>query len=345
MDMIRSLPSIDGLSKKQIMEVLLNEEYGFLPPPPSSTVSFVERVDDSFCAGKAELQKIRLTCQMERGNFSFPVYFAYPKKANGAVPCFIHINFYDSVPNRYQPTEEIIDNGYATLTFCYRDITSDDGDFSDGLSGIVYPNGKKKENDCGKLGLWAWAAMRVMDFAQTLDVLDRDRISVVGHSRLGKTALLTGALDERFFCAISNDSGCGGASLARGNTGEKIIDITRTFPYWFCENYSKYAKREEEMPFDQHFLIAANYPHRVYVASAEGDGWACPKNEYIACVAASGYYESRGVRGFVREGDELPGAEKSLHGGYIGYHIRGGLHYLGRADWNEFIKYLDSAEK
>ena len=85
--------------------------------------------------------------------------------------------------------------------------------------------------------MWAWAAQRVMDYAITLDCLNKNRGTVCGHSRLGKTALLAAATDERFFCAYSNDSGCGGAAISRKKDGEKINDICKAFPYWFCDNY------------------------------------------------------------------------------------------------------------
>ena len=237
------------------------------------------------------------------------------------------------------PTEEIIDAGYATLTFCYKDVTSDDGDFTNGLAGVVYPDGTKDDDRCGKIGLWAWAAMAVMDYALTLPELDHAKISVIGHSRLGKTALLTGALDERFYCAISNDSGCSGAAISREKDGETIRKITTKFPFWFCENYKKYADREEELPFDQHFLLAANAPHKVYVASAAGDAWACPEHEYLSCVAASEYYEKHTGKGFVRP-DRLPNVTECLHDGNIGYHLRAGDHYLSREDWSSYMKYI-----
>ena len=88
------------------------------------------------------------------------------------------------------------------LHFCYQDVTSDDGDFTNGLAGMIYPDEKRGKTQCGKIGLWAWAAGRVMDYACTVPEIDHDRIGVVGHSRLGKTALLAGALDERFFLCI-----------------------------------------------------------------------------------------------------------------------------------------------
>jgi hypothetical protein len=332
-----NLPTLVGKEKSELLELLLQEEYGHLPPKPQSMRVDVISTDEKFCAGKAILQKLALTCDAPLGEFTFPFYFVCPK-SEGTHPAFIHINFRDDIPDRYQPTEEIIDRGFAVLTVYYKDVSSDDGDFTNGLAGKVYENGKRPPNGCGKIGLWAFAAMRVMDYAQTLPQLDHGKISVVGHSRLGKTALLTGALDERFFCAFSNDSGCSGAALARGNDGETVEKICNRFPFWFCENYYKYKNNEGAMPFDQHYLIAANYPHRVYVASAEGDLWACPKNEFLACVAADGFFTERGCA--TLGATDMPPIGTRLHRGHIGYHSRPGLHYLSREDWNAYCDYL-----
>ena len=91
----------------------------------------------------------------------------------------------------------------------------------------------------------------MLDYAETLsDRLDLEKSVVCGHSRLGKTALVAAMFDERFKFSYSNDSGCSGAALATGTTGETVDDICCRFPFWFCENYKKYANNESEMPFD-----------------------------------------------------------------------------------------------
>ena len=335
-----NLPMPDSMSKSEIVELLLREEYGYLPPKPLSVTVRVTDTVENFSAGKAVHKILSMTCTTENGDFSFPVYYTCPTNAKGSVPCFIQINFKELVPDIYQPTEEIIDAGYAVMSFCYKDVSSDDGDFSNGLAGVVYPDGNQTEAGCGKIGLWAWAAMRVMDYAQTLPELDKNCISVCGHSRLGKTALLTGALDERFFCAFSNNSGNSGAALSRLNTGETINVITDVFPYWFCKGYRKYADNENSLPFDQHYLIAANVPHRVYVASAFKDLWACPPNEYRSCIAASSYYEKNGLKGFIHPEREAEVGD-FFGEGDIGYHLRGGTHYFSREDWQNYIKYVN----
>jgi hypothetical protein len=334
------IPNVCELEKSEIVDLLLREEYGYLPEVPDSVHAELVTRDKGFCAGKADLEVYNLVCECSFGRFSFPIRVVIPKK-NRPVPAFVHINFRPDVPDKYQPTEEIIDAGYAVLSFCYKEVTSDDGDFTNGLAGFVYPDGKRAPDSCGKLGLWAWAAMRVLDYALTLDSIDPSRISVTGHSRLGKTALLAGMLDERFYCAFSNDSGCSGASIARDNDGETVKKIVDRFPYWFCENYYKYSDNEDSMPFDQHFLVAANYPHRVYVASAEEDAWACPKNELLSCVLASEFYKKHGGVGFPSDGT-MPECGKPITGGDIGYHIRKGSHYQSREDWNYYIKFLES---
>ena len=337
MDM-QKIPSALGRPKADLLEVLFREVYGAPLPPPIRVSATVEAHRDGHFAGKGNYKKLSLCCEAPFGTFTFPVYSVIPT-SEGKHPAFVHINFRDAIPDSYQPTEELLDAGFATLTFCYKDVTQDNGDFTSGLAGLLYPDGKRGPADAGKIQMWAWAARAVMDYALTLPELDGERISVAGHSRLGKTALLAGALDERFYCAFSNDSGCGGASIARDNTGETIEVITRVFPFWFCENYAGWAGKEWEMPFDQHFLISANLPHRVYVSSAEGDAWACQRNEYLSSALAAEVYRAAGKdahlppRGF-------PEVNGCYHEGWVGYHYRSGTHFFSRTDWQYYVAYL-----
>ncbi len=332
----KKLPEL--LSREEMLDILQKEEYGYLPPKPDSVEFQVKPVLPNFCAGKAVLNKVEITSKMGDKTFTFPAYATIPTKP-GKYPFYIHINFRSEVPDRYMPTEELVDNGFAVLSFCYQDVTSDDGDMTNGLAGVLFPDGKREATDPGKIAMWAWAAHRVMDYAQTLECLDLSKSIVCGHSRLGKTALVTGATDERFAMAHSNDSGCSGAAITRGKVGESVADICKVFPYWFCENYYKYANNEDAMPFDQHYLIASIAPRKAYVASAVEDTWADPSHEMLTCVAASDAYEKMGLKGFICE-DRLPKIGDSFHEGNIGYHLRSGTHYFGREDWLIDMEYV-----
>lgn len=339
MNIPTDIPMPDGLTKEEMKEILLREEYGYLPPAPFKVWAEEVESEEKFCAGKAVRKRLDIHFEAEFGKGSFPITYTCPK-TDKKVPAFVHINFRPDVPDRYQPTEEIIDNGYVILSFCYKDVTDDKDEFESGIAKLIYPDGRKNPTDCGKIGLWAWAAMRVMDYALTLDEIDSERITVIGHSRLGKTALVAGMMDERFYCAISNDSGSGGAAIARDKGGENIERSFNVFGYWYSENYRKYINNEDKLPFDQHWLLIANLPHKVYVASAKEDSWACPENEYLSCILASDYYKKAGKNGFVHP-DRMAETGELLHDGDIAYHIREGLHYLSREDWNNFIAYLN----
>ena len=336
MRLLDRLPSLKGKEKDEIVDLLLHEEYGYFPNIDISVDVTVESKNERFCAGKAVQEKLAFHCKSELGEHTFPVSFIYPSNQK-ASPAFTYISFY----SEHKPTEEIIDNGYAIISMIYKDVSSDDGDFTNGIAGLLYKDGERGDTDCGKLGIWAWAASRLLDYALTRDEIDPERVSVIGHSRLGKTALLAGMLDERFLCAFSNDSGCSGAALARDTGGETVEAISRVFPFWFCKNYYKYSDNEDSMPFDQHFLLAANYPHLVYVASALEDEWAYPKNEYLSCVAASEFFTARGRKGFISD-DELPELRKRYNDGDIGYHLRPGRHYLSREDWQRYFEFLST---
>lgn len=330
----RDLPALK--SREEMLDILFREEYGYLPPAPDEiSWEVVGPQVNNFCAGKASFNRVDITCRFGKKTFTFPVYEVIPVKS-GKHPFFVHVNFRDDVPDRYMPTEEIVDNGYAVLSFCYKDITSDDGDFTNGLAGVLYEDGKRGPADAGKIAMWAWACHRVLDYAQTVEALDMDGAVVCGHSRLGKTALLAAATDTRFKCGHSNDSGCSGAAITRGKDGEQVHNITKKFPFWFCENYYKYANNENTMPFDQHYLIASIAPRLVSVASAEQDVWADPVSEMLGCVAASPAWDDGG---FVYE-DKLPIPPDTYNGGRVGYFVREGSHYFSRTDWQKLIDFL-----
>ena len=331
----RNLPSLK--SREEMLDIILTQEYGKMPPLPDS-ISFdtEEGVIPNFCAGKAYCCKVTANCVVNGKEFSFPFLATFPAD-DEKHPFFIHMNFRPDNPDRYMPTEEIIDNGFAVLSVYYGDITSDDNDFTNGLAGVLFPEGRKESTDCGKLAMWAWANQRVMDYAQMMsDKLDLSRSCVCGHSRLGKTALLTAATDERFAFAYSNDAGCSGDALARGTKGETVKHICDRFPFWFCENYYKYAGNEASMNFDQHYLIASIAPRYVHLGSASEDWWADPISQYLSCVAAGEGFKN----GFKYE-NRAPEINDKFFGGDIGFHMRKGLHYYSREDWLKSMEFIN----
>ena len=324
--------------RAEILELLKSEIYGFSPPPPQKVTAVIQKCDDDAFAGKAVHSVIDIQFDTPKGQFSFPINMIIPKNISRA-PLLLHIAFRPEIPDRYYPVEEIIDGGFATASFYYKDIAPDNEDgFVGGIAGM-YPRNSHSTEQWGKISMWAWAAQRVMDYLQTLNEIDRERIAVVGHSRLGKTALWCAAQDERFAMGISNDSGCSGAAITREKKGERIKDITSNFSYWFCENYQRYIDNEKSMPFDQHFLLSAIAPRFVYVSSAQEDEWADAQSEFLSCVATKKVYELLGLRGFVTQ-DEFPKPGTKLHEGEIGYHLREGTHFLSRYDWQCFMEYM-----
>lgn len=324
--------------KNEIKKLLNEEEYGYFPEKHAPiSVEILDENINRYCRGTAIYRKVLLTLNFENEKFSFPVKMAIPKK-DEPCPAFLYISFRDSFPDEYCPVEEICDQGFSIISFCYEDITSDNNDFSNGLSRFFYKSGNQR--DFGKILLWSWAAMHVMDYIQTLNEIDKENIAIVGHSRLGKTALLTGAFDERFKYIISNDSGQSGAAISRGKVGENIKNICDRFPYWFCSNYKKYSDNEEILPFDQHYLLSIIAPRNLYVASASEDMWADPKSEFLSCVATNPVYELYNKKGLDYI-DEYPASGTKLLTGNVGYHLREGCHYLSRHDWNIFIEYIN----
>jgi hypothetical protein len=323
--------------RQEIVELLARETYGFSPPAPEEVVSTVTGTQDA-AGGKAVQSSVNLSFDTPNGEFSFPLTLTLPKGKDN-VPVFVYLAFGNRAPGNL---EEIIDNGFGIAQINYSKITEDEADTfaPTGLLAQYYDeNEVRGADDWGKIAAWAWAASRAADYLETVEAVDKDRLAVVGWSRLGKTALWAGAQDERFFLTISNNSGAGGAAIARETRGERIEDLINSFYFWFADNYQQYIRNEHGMPFDQHFLIAAAAPRLVYISSATNDLWADPLAEFASGRAATEAYELLGLDGLIAANDPPQGGDV-FHDGRIGYHLREGDHDLTAYDWQQFVAFF-----
>ncbi|MBN1902161.1 acetylxylan esterase [Candidatus Sumerlaeota bacterium] len=353
----------------EILELFRKYVYGRTPDKPFTLKATVAEKSPNVFEGKVSRKQVSLDIRHEGKNLAIDLLIYLPKGREGKpVPVFTLLNFGGnhtthpapeiplpkshvrenySPPEKFRgakssrfPIEEICARGYGLVTAYYGDIDPDFHDgFANGAHGLLDAQNERRDDSWGAVSAWAWGLSRIMDYLQTDDEVDHDRIAVLGHSRLGKTALWAGAQDERFSIVISNCSGCSGAAISRRRKGETLKDINKNFPHWFCENYKRFNDREEELPVDQHLLIALIAPRPVYVASATLDKWADPEGEFLACVLASPVYKLLGFDGV--GANALPNPDTPLFKGRIGYHIRTGKHDLTSYDWKCFMDFAD----
>lgn len=343
----RCLPPL--LTREEMVEIMDREVYGYLPSVEfEMSVSEPEHVDSRYMCGTVEHTFVNMTVIVKGKSHSFRIDRLLHKD-NVKRPLVVLNNFHRMTESRYFPIEEMSEYNANFLVVCYKDISSDDRDFTNGLAPLLLENGQDTDTTCGKIGIWAWAAMRVLDYGLTLDGIDKENVAIAGHSRLGKTALYTAMHDTRFKFAFSNAAGCAGDAIAHGgsgldkekkNRGEAISDIVFTFPYWFCKNYQKYAKTDMSDIFDQHFIVASIAPRYVMIGSCDLDAWADPESQQLCALAASEAWEKERLCG-LEECDHYLEPGEGLTEGRVGFFKIHSHHFLSRHSWSWFMKFLE----
>lgn len=336
--------------RQEVLELFRENVYGRVPSTQYTKEFKVINEDKNAMNGNATLKQTDITIISEGRSLVIHLTMFVPNKVKKPVPAFLLIDNRGpantdptrKVRSEFWPAEEVVARGYAIAVFYNADVDPDNfDDFKNGIHGLL--DRGRQADSWGTIAAWAWGASRCMDYFETDKDIDRKKVAVLGHSRGGKTALWAGAEDQRFALVISNESGCGGAALARRKYGETISVINKSFPHWFCTSYRKYNNNEPEMPVDMHMLMALIAPRALYVASAADDLWADPRGSYLSLFNSLPVYNLLKIKSSLPH--EMPPLNKPVISGKTGYHIRDGAHNMLLKDWNWFMDFADMVLK
>lgn len=335
--------------KPEIVKIFGENVYGQLPTHIESIEFNVISNDNTAIDGTATAKEIDITITRNGNSLPIRLNLLIPNAAKKPVPVTVLMNHRGSdnmditreTKEDFWPAEMILQRGYAAAVYNVEDVADDHPEtYTEDLLETLYPEQIGKEDGMMALSAWGWGAMRVMDYLETDDDIDHQKSMLVGHSRGGKSALWTGANDERWGIIVANESGAVGAALSKRKFGETVEIINNGFPYWFTPNFEQFNQNESEMHFDQHMLISTIAPRGVYITAAEDDQWADPKGMYESLLHASEVYKK--IYGIsIPLNDRMPAINNPTDHPYAGYHIRDGEHDLKLYDWEQFLNFAD----
>lgn len=278
--------------KKEIYDLAVTFQYGNIPPEP-------EILEIEYTYALLNRVSVRIITGTKEKPISFKMELFLPAK-EGKFPVIIDGDMCFKYPFESDFVNTIINNDIALALFNRTDLAPDVYEDPDKNKGQVLET--YRDLHIKPISAWAWGYSRCVDALLKMDVIDENCIVFTGHSRGGKTAMLAGALDERAAVVNPNDTCAGACSCYRvhmeaitenGTTmrSETLADMNEVFPHWLGEEMHKYSDRENELPFDSHFLKAMVAPRILFVSEAASDIWANPIGSWQTTMGAKEVYK------------------------------------------------------
>ena len=218
--------------RPEILKLFEENQYGKWPEKKLNLRYGYDVQEDEGLGGTAVRKQVTVYFSKEKENGpKVDVLIYLPKDANGPTPVLLNLNFSQNSMAVSEPgikpgrrwdakTKTMVEmqpmpsfggfggfgggmeknikaflaEGFGFATLCYTDITPDFQDDAElGVRGI-YP--KPAPDEWGAISAWAWGISNVMDYFEKDPDIDATRIALTGCSRLGKTTIWTGAIED-----------------------------------------------------------------------------------------------------------------------------------------------------
>jgi hypothetical protein len=343
----------------EILKFYRNEIYGLVPDNAPQVVWRVTEADTGAREGTATMKRVVGTIgdRPDGPRMTLTVYL--PAKATRPVPLLLNLTFAFGAGRRggqppaskqgppargpaggFDLVGEVLSRGWGYASLGYTDIQPDRADrWSEGVIGLTLREGQTRPaaHEWGTISAWAWGISRAIDYFETDEAVNAKQVAITGTSRLGKTVLWAGAQDERVAAVFAAVPGEMGASLIRRDWGETLDDMAQNFPWQFAGNLQKWVGKWNDLPVDQHMLIALCAPRPVYVNGGLTDQWSDPKGEFLSLVAAGPVYRIVGAKDLGVT--ELPALDQPVTSGDLAFHYHSGGHAAVPADWKAFLDF------
>lgn len=350
--------------RPEVLKFFDENVYGAMPPKPAKLDFNLVEYGYSF-DGAARRRQYSIRSEDANGTHEFTVLVYLPRERHapekwrgpGKIPVFVYPNFSGNHTLSDDPAvieykgwtypdkprtrggrpdrvcvEEIVRRGFGFATFCFNEVYPDytlrDGE-ADSVWRIFDPDVLPGERLAHPA--WSWGSMRVRDLLEILPEIDQSKVAIVGQSRMGKNATITGVHDDRFSLVIAN---CGGTKSLK-----HLPNLM--FPYWFSHRlaryvqtdmtslpadvHDKFSSRFPPLPFDQGEFLGCIAPRALVVSTATGDRVSSPESNYRTYLEACQIF--------------------ALHGKAPGWHIKEGKHSITHEDWRWFMDYAEEVLK
>jgi hypothetical protein len=274
--------------REEMKKLLEDYEYGHMPPPPGNVTAH-ELANKLLPDHKTNYRLLHLTFGPNASlGFDLAIFTPLPtatQKQSAPYPTIISLAFStsESAAPRYQLA---LDRGYAVVTIPYQQLGADNPNYKKSAFFPAYP-----DYDWNDIAAWAWGISRAVDFLQTDPATDKTKLIATGVSRNAQAVLLAGAFDQRIslIAPVGGGMALRFSGKSRGG-GQGIDEIVDQNTFWFGPRFPEFKGHTDQLPTDQHFLLALAAPRPFILCNALSDQYGTPNAATQTYLAAQPVY-------------------------------------------------------